>query len=171
MNANQAPWKVLRASVAAADSTGLLTTTNSNWHARPEARGKAIPQGAQALLITFIGDHASDPEDGTATVKLTAYRSGGPAQVVGTYTVTIGGQKVVTNPVTNVAEATAKYAETIAETSTYWITPPEIVGALADNVACLALKVYGAAFIVAEVTALSAGLTLDILMSPIDQLP
>ena len=170
MHANQAPWQVLRAGVAAADATGLLTTTNSNWDDRPATRGKLIPHGSQAVLLTFMGDHAVDPEDGTATVKLTAYRQNGPAQIVGTYGVTIGGQKVVCNPATGVVEATAKYAETITETSTYWITDPEIVGVLTDNVACLAVKTYGAAFIVAEVTALSAGLTLDVLMSPIDNM-
>ena len=173
MNAQQAAWRALRLAVAAADSTGLLTTTNSNWHARPLTRGTRVPQGAKALLVAFIGDHVTNPEDGTATVKFTAYRNGGPAQTIGTYTLVIGGQKVILKPTdpTKAANATAKWAETISQTSEYWVSTPQIIGVLADNVACLAIKTYGAAFIVAEVTALSAGLTLDILMAPIDDMP
>ena len=172
MNAQQAPWEYIRQEVAAADATGLLDKDNSNWDKRnATGRCKRIPHGAKAILIAFIGDHATDPEDGTATVKLTGYRSGGPAQVIGTYAIGIGGQLVAKKPGKTAANATAKWAETITETSQYWITAPEIVGVLADNVACIALKTYGFSDITAEVTALGTGLTLDVLMAPIDDMP
>jgi hypothetical protein len=45
------------------------------------------------------------------------------------------------------------------------------VGVLADNVACIALKTYGAAWITAEITVLGTGLILDVLMAPIMELP
>lgn len=172
MNAQQAPWEYIREAVAAADSAGLLATTNSNWDERnTKGRCKRIPHGAKALLITFIGDHATNPEDGTATIKFSAYRSGGPAQVIGTYTIVIGGKLVVMKPGRIVANATAKWAESVVGVSEYWITAPEIIGALADNVACLAVKTYGFSDITAEITALSAGIILDVLMAPIDQMP
>jgi hypothetical protein len=174
-SANQMAWEYIREAVTAADSTGLLTTTNSNWGARPLTRGKSIYPGAVAVLIAFIGDHVTDPEDRTATVKLTAHRSGGPAQVIQSFDIIIGGQKVLKKPGRTAANATAKWAESIVPNATdpasYWISQPEIVGVLADNVACIALKTYGAAWITAEITVLGTGLILDVLMAPIGELP
>jgi hypothetical protein len=168
----QRAWEYIRKGVSAADSTGLLATTNSDWGNREKVnRGHIIPTTAKALLIAFIGDHASDPEDGVATIKLTAYRQGGPAQVIGTYEIVIGGQKVNFRPGYAAATATAKWAETITEDSNYWIVAPQIFGVLADNVACLAIRTYGAAYVTAEVTALGTGITLDVLMSPLDDTP
>ena len=173
MNANQAPWRVLRAGISAVDNP-LITTTTGNWDARPLTKGQPIPHGALALFLAVIGDHVTDPEDSTVTIKFTAFRQGGPAQVIGTYVFTIGGQKVTLHPAASPATAstTMKYAENIAESGVpYWIADPQIVGNLADNMACIALKTYGAAFIAAEVTAIDAGLTVDVIMSPVDNLP
>ncbi|MFH0981799.1 MAG: hypothetical protein V2A79_09700 [Planctomycetota bacterium] len=172
MNAQQAPWDYIRQEVATADASGLLTTTNSNWDEREtQGRGKAIGPGAKALLLAFIGDHAADPAALTARIKFSIYRSGGPAHVLGTYDIVIGGQAVVLKPRKITANATAKWADTITEVSQYWIAAPELVGVLANNVALIAVKTYGAAYITAEITALDAGLSLDVLLAPIDELP
>lgn len=171
----QAQWSYIREAVSSADSSGLLTTTNSNWDAKSTTRGMPIPAGAQALQLVFIGDHASDPEDKTATVKVTVYDPDGPAMVVQAFDLTVGGQKVLRKPRRSVANATAKWVETIvpsaADPAHYWFTEPTILGVKTDNVASIAFKTYGAAYMTVEITALAAGLILDVLSRPIDRLP
>jgi len=170
----QAPWEFLRESVAAAESSNLIVLQNANWDQRAaQSRGAVIPREAQALLIAFVGDEAAaaDPNDNTATVKFWMYRMGGPAQVVGTYTISIGGQLVVQSPRRATARTNAHWADTIAQTSEYWISTPKITQVVADNVATLYIPTYGAAYITAEVTALGTGLTLDVMMSAINAGP
>ncbi len=175
MLSSQPSWQYVREAVAAADSTGLLTTTNSDWGQRSTTRGLAIPGGAKAVILGFIGDHASNPEDGTATVKISLYRSGGPAQIVQSFDLIVGGQKVNFKPRRADANTTAKWVETITPNATdpasYWISDPVIVGVKADNAACIAVKTYGAAYVTVEITALGTGIILDVLMAPLAELP
>ena len=102
------------------------------------------------------------------------YRSGGPAQAAQSFDLIVGGQKVLLKPKRSTANATAKWVETItpyaADPASYWISAPEIVGVKADNAACIAIKTYGAAYVTVEITALSVGLSLDVLMSPVDRM-
>ena len=175
MLSTQPSWQYIREAVAAADSSGLLDDTNSDWGNRSEERGKAIPSGAKAIILAFIGDHASDPEDGEATIKVSLYRSGGPAQVVQSFDLTVGGQLCNFKPRREDANATAKWVDGIVQNASdpasYWISTPQIVGVLDDNVACIAIHTYGAAHVTVEVTALDSGLSLDALMAPLGELP
>jgi len=173
---SQPSWQYVREAVDTADSGGdLLGTTNSDWGQRSMARGLDIPGGAKAIILAFIGDHATEPEDGEATIKVSLYRSGGPAQVVQSFDLTVGGQACNFKPRREDANATAKWVDEIvpnaSDPASYWISTPEIVGVLDDNVACIAIHTYGAAHMTVEVTALDSGLSLDVLMAPLGELP
>jgi hypothetical protein len=169
----QAGWQYVRQEVAAADSTNLLGGSNSDWGNR-EARGRGIPilPGTRGIVLAFIGDHATNPNNGTASVKVSLYRSGGPAQAVQSFDLTVGNQLANYKPTGTTKSTTAKWVDTIipsvATPSNYWLAEPMIFGGLADNVAAIGVKTYGAAFITVEVTALGSGIILDVLMSGID---
>jgi hypothetical protein len=179
MSASQAAWEYVREGAAADGGGTLLGTTNSDWGQRAaQGHGLAIPAHARAILLAFIGNHASDPENGTATVKVTFYRSSGPAQLVQSLDLTFGGQRARFKPRRSTdSGALAKWAENIipsaAAPTSYWISDPVIVGAAAasDNAACVAIKTYGAAYCTVEVTVVSAGITVDVLMAAIDEMP
>ncbi|MCP4992658.1 MAG: hypothetical protein GY934_02555 [Gammaproteobacteria bacterium] len=166
----QSGWDFIREGVATADSTNLIALHNAHWRARAsQSRGIAIPRESQALLVAFVGDEAAaaDPNDNTATVKFWMYRTGGSAQIVGTYTISIGGQNVVQGPRRSAARTNAHWADTITESSEYWIASPKVTQVYDDNVATLYIPTFGAAYVVAEVTVLGSGLTLDVMMSPV----
>jgi len=170
----QTNWEYIRKVVATADSSGLLTTTNSNWEEREtQSRGRDIPSGAEAVLISVIGNHASDPDDKTCTIKFSMYRAGGVAQTVGTYVFTIGDLRCINKPRAASASlaALSKWAESISETSNNWIDQPSIECAEADGAAMLKINTYGAAYITAEITSVGAATTFDVLMTPVHKLP
>lgn len=176
MKLAQTPWKPIRTAVATADS-GPLDASNSDWENRSLTRGCAITPGTQAVLLSFIGDHATDPATKTATVKVSVYRYGGPAQVVQSYDLVVGDQLVVKKPYEADANATAKWVDEIvaddADPAAYYVSSansPEIFGVLTNNVAGVAVKTFGAAWITVEITALAAGLILDVLMAEVDGL-
>ena len=172
MIANQDTWHYLREGVTT-ESSGLLTTTNSDWGYREaNSRGHRIPSGARALLFSFIGNHASDPDDGTAQVKFSIHMAGGVAHAVGTYNLVFGDLRCVFKPrKTTATLAKSKYAESIAQVSENWIATPQISGVGTDTCALLAVKTYCAAYVTAEILAVSAGITVDVLMKAINELP
>jgi hypothetical protein len=171
MLAQQAPPAVLRSGMASADTP--LGVSNSDWGNRPKTKGKQIDVGTRAVLLSFLMTNASDANNKTAQVRILLYRSGGPAQVVGTYDLTCGNQAVNVKPGTNTAVTTSKWVDTIAVNGTEsWIEgATQIVGNLAENVAQLAIKVYGCAFIAIELVSISASTTLDAYIAPIAELP
>lgn len=154
-------WFKLR-DATGADSSGTLTTSNADWDNRPTSRLWYIPQSMSGLYLALIGHHASDPNNGTATVKVWFYRDKGPAEYGGTFVFTIGQQAVVRYPFSPYATtATAKYADTIAITDQRWAQTFTVVNGTLGNDQFAYLKVHsdGATAIVVEVTGVSAGLT------------
>ena len=172
MITNQATMHYLREG-AGADSTNLLGATNSDWGYREvNSRGHYIPSGTKALLFSFIGNHATDPDDGTAQVKFSIYMAGGVAHAVGTYNLVFGDLRCNFKPRrTTATAAKSKYAENITQVSENWIATPLISCTGTDTCALIALKTYCAAFITAEILAVSAGITVDVLMKAINELP
>lgn len=175
MTASQQRFTYIREAVAAADSSGLLTTTNRNWGGRSQTLGKPIPPDTQALELLFIGDHATDPNNLAATVKVWAYPLDGPAHLVKAFDLTVGQCQVVTKPTGNTAAGTAaRWVDTIApddaDPTNYWADDPYIVGTETDGIASIWFNTYGAAHITVEITALAAGLSLDVLMRPMSGL-
>jgi hypothetical protein len=161
-------YEYIRKVVSAADSS-TLGATNSDWGQRAAySHGIDIPSGTQAVLISVIGNHASDPDDGTASVKFYMYRSGGPAQLVGTWQFTIGDLRCNLKPRDSTQQgAKSKWAESATLTSQNWISTPLIVGSGTDTCVVLKIPTYGYAYITAEVTAITAAHTVDILMSAV----
>ena len=159
-------WDYIRKVVSAAD-TDTLGATNSDWGQRKTySHGTEIPTNTEAILVSVIGNHASDPDDGTVSIKFYMYRSGGVAQVVGTYAFTFGDLRVNLKPKDSTQQgAKSKWAESATETSQNWISRPEIVGSGTDTCVMLKIPTYGAAYVAAEVTAITAAHTADVLMS------
>lgn len=159
-------WEYIRKVVSAVD-TDVLSVSNSDWGQRAQySHGREIPTDTEAVLISVIGNHATDPNAGTCSIKFSMYRSGGPAVTVGTYAFTIGELAVNLKPrdATQQGEK-SKWAESATETSANWLTPPEIVASGTDGCVMIKIPTYGFAYITAEVTAITASHTVDILMS------
>jgi hypothetical protein len=164
--ATQDGWEYIRKVVAAADSS-TLGATNSDWGQRKAySHGQEIPSGTEAVLISLIGNHATDPDDGTCSVRFYMYRNGGPAQLVGTYAFVFGDLRCNLKPRDSTQQgAKSKWAESATLTSQNWISTPLIVGSGTDTCVMLKIPTYGFAYITAEVTAITASHTVDILMS------
>lgn len=165
-------WLPIREAVAAADSTLLLgnTSHNTDWDSAPSGRYRDLPAPLSGFYLGFIGNHASDPDAGTATVKVWLYFRDGPAMFGGEFTLTVGKQKVNRFPYpvgtyAKLATTTAKYVDTISVTSQRWAKTFTVInGAGDDQMALLSVHGAGACRVLVEVTALSAGLSLTVLM-------
>jgi hypothetical protein len=174
MIANQSPWLYLREGIGE-EATDLLGATNSDWGSRDaNSRGREIPSETRALLFSFIGNHATNPDNALAQVKLSMYMAGGVALVVGTYNLIFGDLRCVYKPrryTDGATGAKSKYAEDIAEVSQNWIATPQISGNGTDTCAILAVKTYCAAYVTAEILSVGTGITVDVLMKAINELP
>ena len=153
---------------AAAVATPTKWTNSSVLEEWGTERYRDIPPNAVNIFLAFMGAHASDPNDGTASVYIYMYRKRGPAQLVGDYDLIVGDQDVIRYPYAPYEGVLLKnWVDTITINGTSpWIQTPNIIGsAAAEGIAMLRIPTFGYAGILVEVDAVSSGITLDVLMS------
>lgn len=133
-------------------------------------RGRLIPCNAENVFLAFMAAHASDPNNGTASINIYLYRRNGPAQFVGDYDLICGDLDVVRYPYPPYEGILKKnYIDTITKVSSQWISDPEIISGGADGIAMIRIPTHGYEWILVEVDAVSSGITLDVLMSSSNQ--
>jgi len=157
---------------AAAVATPTKWTNSSVVEEWGTERGRLIPCNAENIFLAFMAAHASDPNNGTASIKIYMYRRNGPAQFVGDYDLVCGDLDVVRYPYPPYEGILKKnYIDTITRRESNWIQEPEIVGGDSDNgIAMLRIPTHGYEWILVEVDAVGSGITLDVLMSSSNQI-
>jgi len=156
-------------------ATGTTPTKWTNSSVMEEwgtERGRLIPVNAETVFLAFMGAHASDPNNGIASIKIYLYRRRGPAMLVGEYDLTVGDQDVIRYPYPPYETVLKKnYVDKIVRVESDWIQEPQIVGGDTDDgIAMLRIPTFGAEFILVEVDSVGSGIALDVLMSSSAQL-
>jgi len=151
-------------------ATGTTPTTWTNSSVVEEhgtERFRLIPPNWVNLYLAFMGSHASEPNDGTASVYIYMYKKHGPAQYVGDYNLVVGDMDVVRYPYAPYDGVSLKnWVNTITLVAEQWIQTPDIIASgTNEGVAMLRIPTFGFYGILVEVDAVSAGITLDVLVS------
>ena len=157
---------------AAAVATPTKWSNSSVLEEWGTERGRLIPCNAENVFLAFMAAHASDPNNGTASINIYMYRRNGPAQLVGDYDLVCGDLDVVRYPYPPYEGVLKKnYIDTIRRVDSAWIDGPKVVGGDGnDEIAMLRIPTHGYEWILVEVDAVSSGITLDVLMSSSNQL-
>lgn len=159
-------WVKVRDKVAT-DDTSTIGATTANWDNFPSARGMSVPQNAVGIVLALIGDHLTNPENGTATLTVWGYAERGPAHFICSAVWTIGATTVVKEPFMNgAASATEKYADTIGAITQRWLHQANAFNNEGNNeIAMLRIDAGPVVKIVVEVTGLSVGLSVTPIMT------
>lgn len=158
MRRTELEWQLFRDYVNAADNP-LIAAGGIAWTQIPAGTTLGVPYGMQGILLAFIGDHASDPNDLVAVANLWAYRSRGFGQMVGTYTLTVGNLAISQEPWDlGETNATAKYIDSIVESDPQWLSTPKIL-ARADHAAIMGITTYDFTTWAIEFSSVGVGLS------------
>lgn len=170
MSRTEYEWQLFRGYEDTVDAA-LIAATGIAWGQIPAGQAISVPPGMQGILIAFVGDHATDPNNLTAVANLWAYRSRGFGQMVGTYTLTVGNLGISKEPWDlGEVNATAKYVDSIVESDPNWLATPKILGK-ANQCAVMGIKTYDYTTWVIEFSAIDAGLSVAAMAAFIREMP
>ncbi len=112
-------WLKVRGSVSSVDDlmspAGAGGTPKTNWAARDMTKGKEIPLAGNGIKISAMGN----TENKTCTMNVWLYGKHGPAEWVGSFTITVGSREVVEDPTTD-ETSSLLYIDTIVAVDQEW---------------------------------------------------
>jgi hypothetical protein len=150
-------WDLLAAAAAAVSALG---NTNKDWANMPAA---AVEIDQRLSIV-----EAAVKMDGNisaANITIYAYRRGGPAMRVCSFTATAGAMEVIASPVTQASDS-GKYADQITALTGYWyddIKTADSGGT--DGMARVAFDAYGASHLYAAITSITGTGTVEVIIS------